>query len=555
MSSLNKKFYLNHHRLRKLALAVTFISFFINLLILSVPLYSLQVFDRVLSSKSTDTLLALTLLIVLLVSVYALLDWSRSRLLSATALEWDNSLAGATFTASLKESSETGQPADSGLKHIDNIRTAIKSGAASFADLLWSPLIIITLVFLHPWYALLALAIATLLLCLAWINYKLTGSPKTSDISQLSNTLLSQAATVRALGMIKSTAACWEHVRQQTLNQQEGRTFINLQSVAKYTRLLGQVFIVGAGAYLFIQNELSVGAMIAGSMLFGRALGPFEQTVSNTRIWLNAAKSWLALRQAALADLEIHTPETALDHPRGQIRLEQVMCCYPGTQKPFLRAINMGVKPGGLVAMVGPAGSGKSSLMRLCCGLQQPNLGRITLDGAKINQWQPDEIGRHIGYYTPSQKILPGTVRENICRFSKDDEATLKASKLAGIHERILSWPQGYDSVIGKDLTPSDAEIQRLLLARALYQEPALLLLDEADSLQGPDGEKIILQILKNRKQQQQTTLICTNKTSALGQCDQIVIMKNGTIDEISSPHKLAQQEQEQLARKTANAS
>ncbi|WP_420554961.1 ATP-binding cassette domain-containing protein [Neptuniibacter marinus] len=528
-------------QLKKSVIWAFIFSLFINLFLLAVPIYSLQVFDRVLSSQSLDTLVLLTVLIFWMIFLYLTLDWARARLISNSANLWQDKISKSIIYNSISLSKEVSTRDSHLIQLVTNIKSALSSNLITALDIPWTPLFVIILTLLHPIYGIISLCAISSLIIIGAIHYhksKDTTQPPAPDLN-----ILNQAPAITTLGMEKTITDKLHTVNSVHTEKQyeKNEKYTNISAFTKGTKLVAQIAIIGIGASLVLKSELTAGAMIAASMISGRALAPYESLVLNFSGWLKAIKAWKQLNTESKQLIAHLAPSTKLPTPKGNISATGLMYLYPNSQKPFLSGINLNITEGSSIAIIGSSGSGKTTLLQLLCGLKTPNLGTVRIDGATHSQWDTEALGLNTGYYDSNAHFYQGTVKENVSRFQKDskDSSIIEACECVDMHSTILSWPMGYDTDIHKDLQPSQSEIQRLLLARAIYNKPALLFLDEVDSFLDPNGLKKLALLLQERKDSGLTTVFTTNRSELLNIPNKLIVMEKGRIIQQHDPKQL----------------
>jgi len=528
-------------QLKKSVIWAFIFSLFINLFLLAVPIYSLQVFDRVLSSQSLDTLVLLTVLIFWMIFLYLTLDWARARLISNSANLWQDKISKSIIYNSISLSKEVSTRDSHLIQLVTNIKSALSSNLITALDIPWTPLFVIILTLLHPIYGIISLCAISSLIIIGAIHYhksKNTTQPPAPDLN-----ILNQAPAITTLGMEKTITDKLHTVNAVHTEKQyeKNEKYTNISAFTKGTKLVAQIAIIGIGASLVLKSELTAGAMIAASMISGRALAPYENLVLNFSGWLKAIKAWKQLNTESKQLIAHLAPSTKLPTPKGNISAIGLMYLYPNSQKPFLSGINLNITEGSSIAIIGSSGSGKTTLLQLLCGLKIPNLGAVRIDGATHSQWDSEALGLNTGYYDSNAHFYPGTVKENVSRFQKDskDSSIIEACECVDMHTTILGWPMGYDTDIHKDLQPSQSEIQRLLLARAIYNKPALLFLDEVDSFLDPNGLKKLALLLQERKDSGLTTVFTTNRSELLNIPNKLIVMEKGRIIQQHDPKQL----------------
>ncbi|GGB25949.1 protease/lipase ABC transporter permease/ATP-binding protein [Allosediminivita pacifica] len=462
-------------------------SFFVNLLMLTGPLYMLQVYDRVLGSRSEATLVALSVLVVFLYGMMGILDYVRGRVMGRVAARFQSALDMRVFDAVVRRS--TVQPdelSQSGLRDLESVQRLMSSPVLmAIFDIPWTPFFLVGIAIFHPWLGYLAIAGGSFLIVVTIINQLVTRNPTLKSnqavmaAEKTSEQIRSEAEMVQALGMRRDAFRRWYKARSEALRGQIGTSDLTggFTTLTRSFRLFLQSAMLGLGAYLVLQGELTAGAMIAGSILMGRALAPIELAIGQWALVQRARKGWSNLEQL-LTEMPPEPERTALPKPRAKIDAQQLTVIPPGESQAALRLVSFTLEPGQALGVIGPSGSGKSTLARALTGIWRPAGGKIRLDGASLDQYGPDVLGTHLGYLPQRVTLFDGTIAENIARLAPepDDAAVVEAAKKADAHEMILKLPHGYDtrvSAAGGRL--SGGQVQRIGLARALYGDPVVL--------------------------------------------------------------------------------
>ncbi|MGY3572148.1 ATP-binding cassette domain-containing protein [Vibrio paucivorans] len=455
---------------------------------------------------------------------------------------WSHQIGTSVFSASIQHSHQdknTNRPEV--IKLMQGVRSALSSSLGPLFDLPWTPLLLLFLTGLHPIYGVICLSVISLLVLLSLVNYRFKQATSHTNVAFDS---IHDTDSIRAHGLINTIAEKSrlqdEHGYQKVTSALSKTT--NILSYTKFFRALAQIAIVAIGASLVVERELTAGAMIAATMLASRVFAPYESMVTSLNAWLSALKYWRQLSK--ITDISKSLPADAtLPDANGQLTAENVMLLYPNSSSPFLSRINLNIAAGQCIAIVGESGCGKSTLLKALAGLIHPNLGQVRLDGASYQQWYSENQSDVLGYYSSQSKFLSGTVMENLSGFkiNHDPNKAYIACQKLGIHERILKWPKGYETDLDKDLVPSTSEYHKLLLARAIYESPKLLILDQPDAFLGPNGEKLLQALILQRKRDGLTTLFATSHSSLLGLSDHIVLLEDGTIKSNTPTKKLAQ--------------
>ena len=524
------------------AIVVAFLfSALVNILMLTAPLYMLQVYDRVLVSRSEETLLALTLLMAFLFLVMGVLDYARGRIMARVGARLQDRLDARVLTAAFRRLTVAPQDtaALAAQKDLDAIARFWASPVLlALFDAPWAPFFAAAIFVFHPWLGYLALGGGLVIVGLSWLNQQGTETPlQGANLAALSaerqaENLKSDSELIQALGMSGAAFARMKLRRDQAL--EAGLSASDLSGrytvAIKTFRLFLQSAILGLAAWLVLRQELSAGAMIAASILMGRALQPVEQAVGQWPVVTRARQA-----KARLSELLSMTPplppRTELPRPRAALDVQGLTVVPPGTGSPVLRGLTFQLPPGQALGVIGPSGSGKSSLARALTGVWRPAAGRIRLDGATLDQYDPDALGSYIGYLPQRVTLFDGTIADNIARLRSGAEpgGIIAAAKAAAAHEMILKLPDGYDTQVatmGSRL--SGGQIQRIGLARALYGDPVLLILDEPNSNLDNDGSNALNQAIRTAKARGASVLIMAHRPAAIQECDLLLVMNEG---------------------------
>lgn len=527
---------------RKSFLYVGLFSFFINMLFLTPALYMLQVYDRVVGSGSISTLVMITLIVVAMYAVMGVLEFVRSRIVSRISTRMDVSMQGRLVDVMFRHALSNPRNASTEpLADLNNIRGfASGTGVFAFFDAPWFPLYIAIMFMFHPlfgWFAIGA-GVVTLILAI-WVDRASSDVNKAAHGKSMQSRLLLErslrnAEVATALGVKQGIFKRWQELHIKSLHLQgigNDRSSV-LSTLSKSLRMLNQSLILGVGAYLVINMEISAGMMIAGSILLGRALSPLDQLVGAWKQFAAARQSWERLN-SILASYPEKDEHMSLPEPKGHIGVHHLTVLPPGGESAVLRNITFELKAGESVAVVGPSGAGKSSLVRALLGLWPQAAGEVRLDSADIRHWNRDQLGQYIGYLPQDVELFDGTVAENIARFGNvDAEQVLAAAKMAGVHELILQLPNAYDSVIGPGGGAlSGGQRQRIGLARALYGNPRLVVLDEPNSNLDEVGEMALYKALQGLKEQGSTVVIISHRPGVLQLVDKILVLVGGAVN------------------------
>lgn len=505
-------------------------------------IYMLQLYDRVITSGSESTLLMLTLIVVLLFITMGLLEWVRSQILVKVSARLETLLSerlyGVTFKQALYSggSKVSSQPLDD-LTGLRQFLTG--NGLVAFFDAPWLPIYIAVLFMFHVSYGVVAVFTVIVLTVLAVINEKMTGgilreaNDKAITGRGLVNKNLRNAEVVESMGMLDGIRARWKEGAQQVLLlQAKASTHAGaISSMSKTFRMMAQSLILGLGAYLVLQQEVTPGLMIAGSILLGRALAPIDLMISSWKGFIAARGQYERLN-----DIFLKVPEDknkmSLPSPNGRLEVNNVIVTPPGSQTPVIKGISFQLNSGESLGIIGPSAAGKSSLARALLGVWPAMNGKVRLDGVDVFDWERKQLGPFVGYLPQDIELFDGTIAENIARFSEvNSEKVVKAAMLADVHETILELPDGYDTVIGSlGGVLSGGQRQRIGLARAVFGDPKLILLDEPNSNLDDVGEKALAKALRELKQKKVTVIVITHRPGVLNELDKVLVMKGGAL-------------------------
>lgn len=513
----------------------------VNLLMLVPVIYMLQVYDRVVSSGSLSTLGGLTVLIVLLLMAMGGFEWVRSMILISASNRMETSLRERIYDAMFRHALSHGSASrsDVAIRDLVGLRQFLSgNGLFAFFDAPWFPIYVAIMFMFHPLFGISAIFAGIVMIILALINEKVTNK-KLQDANSQANLINNQvvsnlrnAEVIAAMGMIDDIRSSQQQRANEVLALQTdaSKAAGAITSATKTFRVTAQSLILGLGALLALQGQISPGMMIAGSLLLGRALAPIDLMVNTWKGFSLARAQYQRLGK--LLEEVPKLPETmSLPAPKGHLKVEQIFVTPPGAQAPVVRGVSLELAPGEVLGIVGPSASGKSSLARAILGIWPSATGKVRLDGADVAAWDRAELGPYIGYLPQDIELFDGTISENICRFGElDSEKIVEASKMAGVHELILRLPDGYDTVIGSiGGVLSGGQRQRIGLARALYGDPKLLVLDEPNSNLDDQGEKELVEALLRAKARGCTMVVITHRTMVLQCVDKILVLRDGT--------------------------
>ena len=523
-------------------ISVGIFSFFVNALMLVPTFYMLQVYGRVMTSGSIPTLVMLTIIMTILVVTMGALELVRSRIMVRVSTKLDVLLSRSVYRASFKRALDSGgmdasaQP----LNDLTGLRQFMTgNGLFAFFDAPWLPIYIAVMFMFHPWYGWVAVGSAIILLILAALNEKMTGkalaeaNKENLGANLYTSKNLRNAEVIESMGMLNTLIHRWSGRQKNVLMLQSVASDKGgaIAAISKTFRMLIQSLILGLGAYLAVNHEISAGLVIAGSVLLGRALAPIDLIIGSWKGFISARSQYGRLNE--ILDKQKSEPERmSLPAPEGHVNVENIIVSPPGSRNPVIKGISFAVPAGFVVGVIGPSASGKSTLARALLGIWVPQHGVVRLDGADISSWDKHELGPHIGYLPQDIELFEGSISENIARFSEvDAKKVVLAAKTAGVHEMILQLTDGYDTIIGGDSASlSGGQRQRIGLARAIYGEPRLIILDEPNSNLDEVGEKALAAAIQQLKAAGSTVFVITHRTNILTQLDRLLVMNNGTI-------------------------
>ena len=533
--------------------ATILFSFFVNLLMFVGPLYMLQIYDRVLTSRNETTLVVISVVAVALLLTYGLLEFVRSRMLVRAGLQFDSILSRPLFDRVARmQLVNPNNGARTALGDADKVRSFITGqGVLAFFDVPWTPIFLILCFAFHPWLGWVATGGTVVIFILALLNDFLTrndlkaANTEGQKASEFAGATMQNAEVIRAMGMQDALAERWQTKRDGMLiSQAHASDWAGaVMASSKFVRMGLQVAILGTGGYLAMNGQISPGVMIAASIVMGRALAPVEQAVGQWKEFVAARQSNARLKK--LFETIADEPERLQQQmPTGHLSAEGVTTVVPGTRDMILRAVSFDLPAGQTLALIGPSGSGKSTLARHLVGVGDPVNGSIRLDGVELSHWDRNQLGAAIGYLPQDMKLFAGSVAENISRFKDDasDEEIVEAAKMAGAHEMISGLSEGYATQIGNDgARLSGGQRQRVGLARALFGNPCLVVLDEPNSNLDSEGEKALAQCLNQLKKKGTSVVLVTHKTNILSATDLTLILKDGAVQKLAPTKELLQ--------------
>ncbi|MFL6671673.1 MAG: type I secretion system permease/ATPase [Massilia sp.] len=512
----------------------------INLLGLVPSLYMLQVYDRVLGSRNEITLLMLTMLMLGAYLFMSALELIRSFVLVRVGARFDMTLNKRIYSAAFEQNlKQAGANAGQALSDLTNVRQFLTGNALfAFFDAPWFPIYLSVIFMFEPMLGLFALGGTILLVILAVVNERVTKAPlaEANNMAITSNALatnnLRNAEVIESMGMLPNLMGRWFklHGKFLSLQAQASQKAGTISAVTKFVQTSMQSLVLGFGALLVLDNKITSGMMIAASILLGRTLQPVQQLIGTWKSVGGARSSYERL-VALLETNPAREPGMGLPKPAGALSVEGVTAAPPGVRNPIVKNLTFAIAPGDVLGVIGPSGSGKSTLARLLVGVWPSMMGKVRLDGADIYQWNKAELGPHVGYLPQDIELFGGTVSENIARFGEiDSEKVVLAAQRAGVHEMILHFPQGYDTMLGDGGAGlSGGQKQRIGLARAMYGDPSLIVLDEPNSNLDEAGEQALVNAVIDLRQRGKTIVLITHRPAALNVTTKLLLMRDGS--------------------------
>lgn len=522
----------------------------VNLLLLVVPLYSIEVFDRVISSGSVETLVGLTMIAAAALVFSAAFDILRSRLLSRFAVGFERCVAPIVLEGTIVDAASRGDGGTHDLVKVRELRTFLASGTVTtLIDAPFLPAFILILFLLHVWYGAIALVGTAILLVMGIISRRIART-ETAEASGAAlrtqaalDGIVRHASLVRAMGWTLGAVREFMRLNDQALSPvvRASERVYAIGAAARMIRMILQIAAIGAGAWLVLQNEVLSGSLIASSLLIARTLQPMESLISAWRALTSAQEAWTQV-QAAAAPVLARKRKTLLPMPSGRLVVDRVAYRPAGARRPILSGINFECRPSQIVVVIGPTGAGKSTLLRLMAALELPSSGTIRLDHAALHNWDPDQLGKFVGYLPQDVQLVGGTVAEAIAGFDESarDEDVTAAAMLAQAHDMILSLPSGYQTEIGRDGSRlSGGQRQRIGLARAFFGRRKLMLLDEPNANLDPEGEEALCSAALQVKARGATLVIVTHRPRLLTIADAVLLLRDGMQLAFGPPSKV----------------
>jgi PrtD family type I secretion system ABC transporter len=560
--SMLKTYRAEKARLRSALGGVAAISFLASMCLLSMPIYLSQVYNRVIYSHSIETLISLTVIALVMLATFAALDAIRAIMLGRLATQFEARMSGMIIAGELLRSNDTQRATGAYLNAISRVLGS--HVITAIFDLPAAVLFLFVVYFVHPLLGAVVTVGIVVLLAIAIVGELITS--RHAKLAQASSTQASrrldvayrQNELIKAMGMFREVVRDWGEVQADSTTHNLAATERSaiVSSISKTARQIVQIVLIGTGALLVMDNLVAGGTIFAASLIGGRALSPIEAIVGGWRNLKTASISDKLLEQR-LHQLDLPDALTPLPRPEGKIGIEGVTYASPTGREPILKNVSGQIPAGGSVAIIGPSGAGKSTLARCIVGFYAPSRGRVTLDGQDVQNWDPVVRGLYVGYLPQVVDFFEGTVAQNIARMRVGDpaEAVIDAAQLAGVHSLIMSFPEGYDTMITQGgFQPSGGQRQLLGLARAFYGGPAVVVLDEPNANLDGDGEKILGQAMMRAKQAKTTMIVVTQRLSLLQFVDKVLVMKNGSVEQFVEPSEIQKTNVRSLGKPAQNA-
>ncbi|MEM8649765.1 MAG: type I secretion system permease/ATPase [Pseudomonadota bacterium] len=520
--------------------SVGFFSFFVNLGALASPIYMQQIFDRVMQSQHVETLIYLTAIVIFFLAIISILDAIRGAMLAKISHWWDKTVHSDLLVAIIQIARAKGISKNQAISDLVTVRQFVGGPSIlPFFDGPWMPLFVAAIMFVHPVLGILAIAAAVILFILALINDVVTRRSMAGlgeHQMKAQNTVdvaTRHAESVYSMGMIGGIMSRFNEDNAFVADAMYNVSSFTakIAAISKFVRFTAQILVLGLGAYFATLGEMTSGGMIAASIILGRALAPAEQALGAWRAFVGARAAHRRIMEVfAVAPSDAN--RTKQPEPSGKVEFLGVSLLMHGAEKPILRSINVTFEPGNLIAVIGPSGSGKSTFCKMLIGALEPTHGSVRLDGASIGNWDREQFGSSIGYLAQSVQLMDGTIKDNIARMGEpDDIKVLQAAQLAGCHDMINKLPNGYDTEIGTfGMNLSGGQAQRIGLARALYGNPKLVVLDEPNSNLDAEGDAAVQNAIGKMRDAGTTVVIVSHKPAALANVDMIVTIADGSI-------------------------
>jgi ATP-binding cassette subfamily C protein len=525
-------------------------SVFVNLLMLTVPIYLFQLSDRVLTSRSLDTLVMLSILAMAFLGVLSLLDILRRQILVRTSTQLEAIFGGPVLAGLVASAPATGGGSVNALRNLHQVRSFISGPVMLMLfDAPMAPLYFAAVFLVHRDLGILVLGAGFVLLAIALLNQRVTAAPLGIAGSYVqkadahAEALARNSQVINAMGMLNEGVAQWGREQAGALRTQTNALDRNnwVSGLSKFARLATQIAMLGWGGYLALRGELTGGVMIAASIIAGKALQPLEGMIEGWRGLVQARGSYHRLK-AMMQAITSEEPRLLLPKPQGRLIVEKILYIPPGSKDPILNGIGFELQGGESLAIVGPSGSGKSTLARIIVGCLYPTAGRVRLDGTELRNWDRRQFGEYTGYVPQEVELFPGSIKANVCRMRDDlpDEKIYEAATLTGVHEMISQLPKGYETILDVNGAPlSGGQKQRIALARAFFGNPAVVVLDEPNANLDAAGEQALADTLRRAKERGMTIIAVTQRPALLNSVDKVLILKAGRAEAFGPPDQV----------------
>jgi ATP-binding cassette subfamily C protein len=546
-SNVNDAIKVWYSEAKRALISVGAFSFLVNVLMLTLPLYLFQLSDRVLTSHSLDTLVMLSIIALGFISLLSVLDILRRQILNRLATSFETSLGGSVLASIVTNAKVSDSANLQALRNLHQVKNFISSPIMLLLfDLPLAPIYFAVIFLINIDLGLITLAAGFLLTVIAVFNQRATSSSlaiagtHAARADAHAEALARNSQVINAMGMLNESILQWGRDQARALIFQDAAHERNswIGGVSKFVRLVTQILILGVGAYLALQGHLTGGAMIAASIIAGRALQPFEVMIEGWRNLVQTKAAYAYVRSTAEA-LKQEQSHLLLPRPAGRLTVDRVLYLPPGSKEAVLNGISFELQPGESLAIVGPSGSGKSTLARMLVGCLYPTAGKVRLDGTELRNWDRRQFGEFTGYLPQEVELFPGTIKENVCRMRADlpDDRIYQAAMFTDVHEMISQLTKGYETVLERSGAPlSGGQKQRIALARAFFGEPALVVLDEPNSNLDAAGEQALTETLQRAKQNKITVIVITQRPNVLNCMDKLLILRAGRIEAFGPP-------------------
>jgi ATP-binding cassette subfamily C protein len=532
---------------RRIFVTAAVFSVFVSLLMLTMPLYLFQLSDRVLTSRSFDTLLMLSIVALAFIAVLSVLDILRRQVLGRLATKFETILGGPVI-ASIVSSAKSSDAANmQPLRSLHQVKSFIAGPVMLLLfDVPLAPIYFAAVFLIHPHLGFIVISAGLILIAIAVLNQRATSMPlakaglHASRADAQAEALARNSQVINAMGMLNESILHWGREQARALIFQDGALDRNfwISGASKFSRLVTQIIILGVGAYLALRGNLTGGMMIAASIIAGRALQPFEIMIEG---WRNLIQTRTAYKRvcATVESLKQEQSHLLLPKPTGKLTVDRLLYLPPGSKEPVLNGASFELQPGESLAIVGPSGSGKSTLARILVGCLYPTAGKVRLDGTELRNWDRRQFGAFVGYLPQEVELFPGTIKENVCRMRDDlpDEKIYEAAMLADVHEMISHLPNGYETFLEHSGAPlSGGQKQRIALARAVFGDPSVIVLDEPNSNLDAAGEQALTRALQRAKERGVTVVVITQRPAVLSTMDKLLILRVGRVEAFGPP-------------------